>query len=75
VPYNALRKLRSISLSCNNFSKVFLMRFTVLLSSLVLVGAMSAGVSGAPAATAVSGVHGSVATPALVPACPPKLCP
>jgi hypothetical protein len=74
--YNVLRKFRSISPSCNNLSKVFLMRFTVLLSSLLLAGVVSVGASVSPATTVVSSSSTtSVATPALVPACPPKLCP
>ncbi len=47
------------------------MRLQIVLSSLLLAGVMSVGVSAAPAPTVV---RSSVATPTLVPTCPPKGC-
>ena len=70
--FQELSKSRSILLSCNNFSKVFLMRLSALLSSLVLLGVMSIGASVAPAAATVSN-SGKVATPTVYP-CPWSGC-
>jgi hypothetical protein len=49
------------------------MRLSALLSSLVLVGVMSFGVSISPAASTVRNSDAKVATPTIYP-CPPTMC-
>jgi len=71
--FQGLFKSRHILLLCNNFSKVFLMRFSALLSALILAGVMSVGASISPAAATVSNSDAKEAVPTIYP-CPPTMC-